>query len=144
MRTWLLRSVAVAGVMIAAASVDALTGDEKIQSVDQAMQSVAVEDVRVSNGQVLGRVINKTDLTVRNVRLRVLFSWRWKNETRPGVDDMSTGIVDTLTQEIPPGASVNFSYPIPAGGQGRNDGWYHIEVNVAGFSSSRKTVIPAS
>jgi membrane protein involved in colicin uptake len=38
-------------------------------------------------GEISGEVVNHSKQTLREVRLQTLYSWRWKNENRPGKDD---------------------------------------------------------
>jgi hypothetical protein len=85
-------------------------------------------------GEVSGELINHSKQTLREVRLQILYSWRWKNEHRPGPDDPGRATYYVLDKEIPPGQTVRFNYkpspPLPA----REDGQFDISVKVAGFA----------
>jgi hypothetical protein len=84
-------------------------------------------------GEVSGEIANNSNHTVRDVRLQILYSWRWKNETRPGKDDPGTVNYHSLNQEIPPGKTTRFNYkpspPLPS----RTDGQFDITVKIIGF-----------
>jgi hypothetical protein len=85
-------------------------------------------------GEVSGELVNHSKQTLREVRLQILYSWRWKNEHRPGPDDPGRATYYVLDKEIPPGQTVRFNYkpspPLPA----REDGQFDISVKVAGFA----------
>jgi hypothetical protein len=85
-------------------------------------------------GEVSGELVNHSKQTLREVRLQILYSWRWNNEHRPGKDDPGRATYYVLDKEIPPGQSVGFNYkptpPLPA----RDDGQFDISVKVAGFA----------
>ena len=85
-------------------------------------------------GEVSGEIVNNSKQTVRDVQLQILYSWRWKNETRPGKDDPGTVNYHSLNQEIPPGKTTRFNYkpspPLPS----RTDGQFDITVKIIGFA----------
>jgi hypothetical protein len=84
-------------------------------------------------GEVSGEIVNNSNHTVRDVQLQILYSWRWKNETRPGRDDPGTVDYHRLNQEIPAGKSTRFNYkpspPLPS----RTDGQFDVTVKIIGF-----------
>jgi hypothetical protein len=85
-------------------------------------------------GEVSGELVNHSKQTLREVRLQILYSWRWENEHRPGRDDPGRATYYVLDKEIPAGQTVRFNYkpspPLPA----REDGQFDISVKVAGFA----------
>jgi hypothetical protein len=85
-------------------------------------------------GEVSGEIANNSNHTVRDVQLQILYSWRWKNETRPGKDDPGTVNYHSLNQEIPAGKSTRFNYkpspPLPS----RTDGQFDVTVKIIGFA----------
>jgi hypothetical protein len=85
------------------------------------------------NGEVSGEVVNHSKQTLREVRLQILYSWRWKNEHRPGKDDPGRATYYALDKEIPPGQTVNFNYTPSPPLAARDDGEFDISVKVAGF-----------
>jgi hypothetical protein len=85
-------------------------------------------------GEVSGELVNYTKQTLREVRLQILYSWRWKDEHHPGKDDPGRAAYYLLDQEIPPGQTVRFNYkPSPPLGA-REDGQFDISVKVVGFA----------
>jgi hypothetical protein len=85
-------------------------------------------------GEVSGEIANNSNHTVRDVQLQILYSWRWKNETRPGKDDPGTVNYHSLNQEIPAGKTARFNYkpspPLPS----RIDGQFDVTVKIIGFA----------
>jgi flagellar biosynthesis GTPase FlhF len=85
-------------------------------------------------GEVSGEIANNSTHTVRDVQLQILYSWRWKNETRPGKDDPGTVNYHSLNQEIPAGKTARFNYkpspPLPP----RTDGQFDVTVKIIGFA----------
>lgn len=117
--TWLEPQFAVAAALV---------------SADKAAEVVVVRNVTVRDGEVTGELINKTKHAVRDVQLQIRYLWQWKNEFRPGTDEVGKAVYYTVEKEIPPGASVPFTYkpspPLPS----RPDGFYQTTVSIAGFA----------
>jgi hypothetical protein len=87
------------------------------------------------DGEVSGTVINNTKQTLRQVRLQINYSWRWKNEFQPGKDDPGALRYYILSQEIPPGANTKFTYKPSPALQSRTDGQFDISVKIVSFES---------
>ncbi len=85
-------------------------------------------------GEISGEVVNHTKQTLRDVRLQILYSWRWKNEYQPGKDDPGRATYYVLNQEIPPGQTLRFNYKPSPPLAARDDGQFDISVKVAGFA----------
>jgi hypothetical protein len=85
-------------------------------------------------GEVSGELVNHTKQTLREVRLQILYSWRWNNEYQPGKDDPGRAIYYLLNQEIPPGQTVRFNYRPSPPLAAREDGQFDISVKVVGFA----------
>jgi flagellar biosynthesis GTPase FlhF len=85
-------------------------------------------------GEVSGELVNHTKQTLREVRLQILYSWRWKNEHHPGKDDPGRATYHVLDQEIPPGQTVRFNYRPSPPLASREDGQFDISVKVVGFA----------
>jgi hypothetical protein len=104
------------------------------QITDTADQVVSLRNVTVKEDEVAGEVVNISQQTLRDVQLRILYSWRWKNEFHPGTDDPGSAVYQTIDKEIAPGQSARFNYkpspPLPA----RKDGYFDISVKVVGFT----------
>jgi len=104
------------------------------QIADTADQVVGLRNVTAKEDEVAGEVVNNSQQTLRDVQVRILYSWRWSNEFHPGTDDPGRAVYLTVDREIPPGQSTRFSYkpspPFPA----RKDGYFEITVKVVGFT----------
>ena len=85
-------------------------------------------------GEVSGELVNYTKQTLREVRLQILYSWRWKDEHHPGRDDPGRAAYHLLDQEIPPGQTVRFNYKPSPPLVAREDGQFDISVKVVGFA----------
>jgi hypothetical protein len=85
-------------------------------------------------GEVSGELVNHTKQTLREVRLQILYSWRWNNEYQPGKDDPGRATYYLLDQEIPPGQTVRFNYRPSPPLASREDGQFDISVKVVGFA----------
>jgi hypothetical protein len=85
-------------------------------------------------GEVSGELVNYTKQTLREVRLQILYSWRWKDEHHPGRDDPGRAAYHLLDQEIPPGQTVRFNYKPSPPLAAREDGQFDISVKVVGFA----------
>jgi hypothetical protein len=85
-------------------------------------------------GDVSGEVVNNSKQTLRDVRLQILYSWRWTNEYEPGKDDPGKAIYHVLDKEIPPGQTVRFHYQPSPPFASRDDGQFNIGVKIVGFA----------
>ena len=113
-------------------------GGETVIPARAADEFLRISDVVYDDGTVTGVVTNEGEATLRNVRLRILCSWRWSDEKSPGDDDPSWG-AEHVIEEIAPAAEVRFRHqgpPRPA----RDDGRFHVEISVAGLDRAR--VVP--
>ena len=107
-----------------------------LSSSEAAGRVVSLRNVMMSTegGEVSGEVVNNSKQTLRDVRLQILYSWRWKNEYQPGKDDPGKAIYHVLEQEIPPGQTVRFNYQPSPPFASREDGQFDIGVKVVGFA----------
>ena len=85
-------------------------------------------------GEVSGEVVNHSKQTLREIRLQILYSWRWNNEYHPGKDDPGRATYYVLDKEIPPNQTVRFNYKPSPPLASREDGQFDISVKVAGFA----------
>jgi hypothetical protein len=90
--------------------------------------------MNTEQGEVSGELVNHTQQILREVRLQILYSWRWNNEYQPGKDDPGRATYYVLEQEIPPGQTVRFNYKPSPPLVFRNDGQFDISVKVVGFA----------
>ena len=85
MMSRLLWSIAVSAIFIVAVP---LTADPAApQLAETADDVIFLRNVAVKNGEVSGELVNNSPHAVRAVELQILYSWRWKDEFRPGKDD---------------------------------------------------------
>ena len=103
-------------------------------TADQVTQVVSLQNVRDKDGEVAGEVVNNSKQTLRDVQLQILYSWRWKNEFRPGTDDPGRAVYYMIDKEIPPGQSARFVYKPSPPFSSRGDGYFEITVSVVGFA----------
>jgi hypothetical protein len=99
---------------------------EKLQKI------VEVRDVRVQPDEVSGVLVNLSSNPVRNVRIQIDRSWRWKNERHPGADKDNPGrsVVYAVPGEIPPGGRLPFTYRPDSALPQRSDGSFETSVSV--------------
>jgi hypothetical protein len=106
-----------------------------LRSSEAAGRVVSLRNVMsTEEGEVSGEVVNNSKQTLRDVRLQILYSWRWKNEYQPGKDDPGKAIFHVLEQEIPAGQTVRFNYKPSPPFASREDGQFDISVKVVGFA----------
>jgi hypothetical protein len=130
MRT-ILVSVFVSVIAIAALA----RAEMATQTVVTGQQDVAsVSDVVTQgDGSVTGVVVNRSNRTLRDVKLMVAQEWLWNNEFHPGTDDPGRATGFTVPGDIPPGGQVRFSTPadpLPR----RSDGYFRTHVDVVGVT----------
>jgi hypothetical protein len=129
------RLVALIGVILLYITTLPVTATAATPQIAETADAVAtLRNVTIKDGEVAGEVVNNSKTALRDVQLRILYSWRWKNEFRPGKDGPGTAVFMTVDKEIPPGQSARFEYkpspPLPA----RKDGYFDIGVKVVGFT----------
>jgi hypothetical protein len=106
-----------------------------LSSSEAAGRVVSLRNVMSTEaGEVSGEVVNNSKQTLRDVRLQVLYSWRWKNEHQPGKDDPGKAIYHVLDKEIPPGQTVRFHYQPSPPFASRDDGQFDIGVKIVGYA----------
>jgi hypothetical protein len=106
-----------------------------LRSPEAAGRVVSLRNVLSTEaGDVSGEVVNNSKQTLRDVRLQILYSWRWKNEHQPGKDDPGKAIYHVLEQEIAPGQTVRFNYKPSPPFASREDGQFDIGVKIVSFA----------
>lgn len=109
-------------------------GSATLSSQEESARVVVLRNITVEDGKVSGEIANRSSRRLRDVQLLIRYSWRWKNEFRPGNDEFGTAVYHTVEKEIVPGETVSFAYtpvsPLPA----RPDGAFETAVSVAGFT----------
>lgn len=121
-------------VFMAAMSHSALAAEATLMPAEKAAEIASLEGVTVKNGQVSGEIVNRSKNTLRDVQLQILYSWRWKDEFRPGKDDPGRAEYHRVEKDIPAGERLKFNYspspPLPS----RTDGDFAVSVSVVGFA----------
>lgn len=130
----LKRALALGFFVLLSAWSPRLAAAAEVRTAEQAARIVEVRDVKVQDGAVRGEIVNKSTRPIRDVELSVHYTWRWKNEFKPGVAPLGDVVYHTVEKEIPPGGTESFGYkpasPLPS----RPDGYFEIWVSVAGVT----------
>jgi hypothetical protein len=108
---------------------------QELISTQQLRQSVDLQNVSAApNGAISGTIVNRTGLTVRNVKLMVNYAWVWANDFRPGEDSPGRTVYITAPADIPPHGEGTVTYqpspPLPS----RSDGRFVPSVHIVGFT----------
>ena len=115
-------------------------GSQTVRERAEIAAILAIEKLSVQEGVVSGEIYNRTSHTIRDVQLFIRYTWLWDEEFKPGKDDPGMSIYYTLSQEIPAGGRLPFSYapspPLPKASGGR----FETTVAIAGYTE----IIPQS
>jgi|SRR5579875_2274533 hypothetical protein len=108
---------------------------QELISTHQLAQSVDLRDVTTApNGAVSGTIINRTGMTVRDVKLMINYAWVWRNDFKPGPDSPGRTVYITAAADIPPHGEGSFRYqpspPLPD----RSDGHFVPHAHIVGFT----------
>jgi hypothetical protein len=110
------------------------TGQELVTSGSLA-QSVGLANVSINDsGNVTAIIVNRTDLTVRQVKLMINYSWVWSNDFRPGEDSPGRTVYLTAPAEIPPHGQGSFTYQPSPPLSSRSDGHFVPSVHIVGYT----------
>lgn len=111
---------------------------QRLASPAEAAKAVAIKDLKAGTSEVSGVIVNNTPHLIREIELLIQYHWLWTNEFKPGLESPGRVVSLKLDKDLLPGESTAFRYvpnpPLP----NRQDGRFHPEVVVAGFT----TVIP--
>ncbi|MGD9602318.1 MAG: hypothetical protein AB7O21_00770 [Gammaproteobacteria bacterium] len=127
-------------VYIAAAVGAALTGAfsvvnaESLVSQATIREALAVENLRLEDGVVTGRLVNRSAGKIDNVELLVTFNWLWRDEFNPGNGGPGQTTSVVLTEPLAPGAAEDFRVESAAPLPMRSDGYFTPRVAVVGFT----------
>ena len=127
-------AVAAALMMVLAGAVradDVRVDADRVVPPERLAQDVAIRDVRTSEGVVTGTVVNRSQTTVRDVRLTIRHKWLWNDEFHPGTDDPSRADIVTVPGPIPPGGQQDFTSRAASELPDRRDGHFETDVSVA-------------
>lgn len=98
------------------------------------LSSAAVEDIVYTNDSVAGRIINRSDKRLENVRILVTYPWLWADDRR--TDDTSPGWSEyhIVAGPVPANGALSFSFPHTSLHSERNDGNFLPSVQMVGFT----------
>lgn len=117
---------------------EALYGSGELGSI------LSIEELKLDGDQVTGLLVNRSDKTLRDVRLQIIFSWLWKNERHPGPNDPSFVVTEIPNGEVPPHGTLPFHYAYPSVVTSRTDGQFMMDARVLGYSAvGQTTTVPA-
>ena len=133
-RWWRADWLSLAIVIVTSSWVAASARAQDVLTSQQARQDVSVREVSSDGAFVTGVIVNHTARTVRDVRLEIRHLWLWKNERNPGSNNPGRTDYFTVSGDIAPGASSNFTYKISPPLPVRSDGNFTTSVEVVGFS----------
>jgi len=108
---------------------------EAVVAPEEIVRALALENLVVQNDRVAGVILNTSSQRVRDVKLRIVFSWLWADEHRQGTDDPSFAVTEIVHDELPPQGSLTFGYSYPSAMSARRDGRFLVDVRIIGFST---------
>lgn len=98
---------------------------------------VVVVDLKSDQtGIVSATLVNRTNHSVRDIRLLIRHEWLWNNEMSPGPDYLNPGraVFHTVEGDIPAQGRKEFVYRPDPPLRSNSAGSFKTEVEVAGFS----------
>jgi hypothetical protein len=98
-------------------------------------RSVEIENVKVQDHTVTGRLVNRSGHEISDVRLVVDHPFRWKDEWRPGRSSPSRASLEEVVGPIEPGKSRSFEFgpeKLPL----RRDGHFTTRVELLGYTET--------
>src|SRR5215469_6049011 len=105
--------VTAVAILLVLAGLTTPTAAQDLISTRQLSDSVDVRNVGADpNGAVSGTILNRTGLTVRDVKLMIDYTWVWGNDFRPGEDSPGRTVYITAPADIPPHGQGSFSYQL--------------------------------
>jgi hypothetical protein len=125
-------TVATAGMNDGGRSMDERYGadrtatGERIAPLDT---TVRIEEVRTTDDEVTGRIVNETGDQLDDVRLLIADHFLWKNERHPGAESPSDAHTLTVSGPIPPHGEKTFRFRRPSPLPDRRDGRFDTQVS---------------
>jgi hypothetical protein len=108
---------------------------EAVVSPEEINQTLALQNLVVQNDRVAGVIVNLSSQRVRDVTLRIVYSWLWADEHRQGTNDPSFAATEVVHDELAPQGTLTFGYSYPSAMTARTDGRFLVEVRIIGFST---------
>lgn len=129
-----LMVIAAAALMLPLSLVSSVAGADLISNNQLARSLEARHVVSHPDGSISGTIVNHTDMTVRDVRLMIDYSWVWENDFKPGDENPGHTLYIIAPAAIPPHGEGSFTYrptsPLPQ----ESDGHFVTSVAVVGFT----------
>jgi len=134
MKTSAMSLAAIAMLLLLPGLTNFAAGQELI-TTHQLARSVDLTNVAAGpNRAISGTILNRTGLTVRDIKLMVNYAWLWRNDFRPGEYSPGRTVYISAPADIPAHGQGSFSYqplpPLPL----RSDGHFVPSVHVVGFT----------
>ncbi|MGH7897685.1 MAG: hypothetical protein ACREQQ_07015, partial [Candidatus Binatia bacterium] len=117
------------------------TPPEAVVNPPELGEKISITSISNQGGSVAGDLVNNTDQTLREVKLRIEYYWLWHDERHERVDDPSFSVTEVMPEEIPPRATMPFSYSFPAAKNQRTDGKWVVNVRVLGYTVVNRTTV---
>jgi hypothetical protein len=92
------------------------------------------EGVNVSGDTVWGNVANRSSHEVRDVKLRIVRAWLWRDEKNPGPINPGGSYDFTVAGPIAPGASVPFRFTLPSVDAPADLGSFQVSAEIVGYT----------
>ena len=127
--------LAVAALLLPVASFAPQAAGQELITTRGLARSVDLDNVTARpEGAITGTIVNRTGLTVRNVKLMINYAWMWRNDFRPGPDSPGRTFYITAPADIPPHSQGSFIYQPSPPLESRTDGHYVPSVHIVGFT----------
>jgi hypothetical protein len=137
----MLRPLVLLALSLAASGLPAVAEESVLENEDVS-NVVEVRDIYERTGEVIGIVVNRAPVPIRNLRLLVQYEWRWTDEKHPGSDPPGWTGIHVIPETIAPGATASFTVRPPNPPDTRPDGTYVVNVKVMGFTKVVTTTQP--
>ena len=118
-----IRLLALAGLLLLIGSASRAAGQE-LTTPAHLSNMIALRNITGdANGNISGTLVNRTGLTLRDVKLQIDYAWLWHDDFKPGEDNPGRTVYFTAPGEIQPHGESAFSYqpspPLASPGGGR-------------------------
>jgi hypothetical protein len=96
---------------------------------------VTLSNVNVDrDGNVSGAIVNRSDLTIRQVKLMVSYAWIWSDDFKPGEDSPGRTVYITAPADIPPHGQGSFTYQPSPSLPSQAGGHFIPSVQIVGYT----------
>lgn len=146
---WLRRGLAGFGLaaplsLAPVLDVTLVRASEAVLTEDQMAGVVEIKDVQADGNAVTGNVVNRTNDTLRNLRVKISDVFRRTDERKPGSHDPSQAGEARIAGPVPPHTAVPFRYERPASLPERKDGTFKTDVAVVSVTRYPAAAVPGA